>query len=72
MNQQTHWTHCRREGCGLPLPAKFQVYGFCDATCFSLHQEEKEFHLAHAKDEFEKMDALAAFRREGEPNGGRS
>jgi hypothetical protein len=56
-----NWTHCRYEGCRRKLPPQLQVYGFCDAICFSLHEEEKDVHM---------NVALEAFKREGEPNGG--
>lgn len=61
MEPLMHWTHCRREGCGKKLPASFHIYGFCNSYCFSMHREEKEVHT---------QNALAAFKREGEPNGG--
>ncbi len=61
METRAYWTHCRREGCERELPLQFQVYGFCNAVCWSMHKEEKEIHIGRS---------LAAYRREAEPNGG--
>lgn len=59
---KTFWTNCRMEGCHRPLPLRLQKFGFCNPEHKRLHGQEKEYHT---------QTALAAFKREGEPNGGR-
>lgn len=65
------WSHCRYEGCMRKLNDQMGLYGFCDADCRELYEEDKELHLSAAQKELDRMDALAAFKRYGEPNGGK-
>lgn len=55
------WEKCRNVSCKKVLPANFRIYGFCNATCFAAHREEKDYEMQRSRE---------AFRKEGEPNKG--
>lgn len=62
MRALNRWTYCRREGCGRMLGPRQQEAGFCNLRCVEMYGEEKDYHI---------KTALAEFKKEGEPNGGK-
>lgn len=48
----TTWFYCRQ--CTKVLPYQYQIYGFCNAACFSLYKEVKEQFLEISREAFNR------------------
>ncbi len=58
--ERTTWRVCRREGCQRALSGFQQIAGFCDANCFSMHDEERELHMRKAEEFMEVQNRYFA------------